>query len=104
MNIVLRNYCVAGIVNSKQQSAIHLFENVPDSFENMKQNREGGNANGALDAIQGHDAVLESNFELRFGLLHLLLADVGLAGSTIKGEVLKEKTRGMSHMQAIDGV
>ena len=33
---------------------------------------------GALDAVERHDAVLECDFKLGFGLLHLLLADVGL--------------------------
>ncbi len=35
--------------------------------------RDGGHA---LDAVERHDAVLQSNFELGFGLLHLLLANV----------------------------
>ena len=33
---------------------------------------------GALDAVERHDAVLERDFKLGFGLLHLLLANVGL--------------------------
>jgi hypothetical protein len=35
---------------------------------------------GALYAVERHDAVLQRDFELRFRLLHLLLADVGLQG------------------------
>ncbi len=38
----------------------------------------------ALDSVQGHDAVLECDFELRFRFLHLLLADVGLADKGIR--------------------
>ncbi len=37
----------------------------------------------ALDAVEGHDAVLKSNFKFCFGLLYLLLADVGLRQSGV---------------------
>ena len=39
---------------------------------------------GALDAVERHDAVLERHFKLGFGLLHLLLANVGLAGTKVR--------------------
>ena len=39
---------------------------------------------GALYAVEGHDAIFERDFELGLGLLHLLLADVGLTDTTIR--------------------
>ena len=59
-----------------------------------------------LDAVEGHDAVLERNFKLGFGFLNLLLADVGLRNAKIRH---CNNRRGWewgwgSHMQAVDGV
>ncbi len=70
---------------SKQQGTVHLLEHVPDACGALHGAKpvfgccSGGAGGGhALDAVERHDAVLESHFELGFRLLHLLLAYVGL--------------------------
>ncbi len=59
---------------------------------------------GALDAVEGHDAVLERNFELRFGFLHLLLADIGLKREAVRLQRDMRMSRAITNMQAVYGV